>query len=140
MVFSVDEEGMVFPNVVWMIRQNIGHWVVLISLIVNILWDTRIQACQNGLNRLIIVALGPIKFSRYANVRNCQIGRQNTTIHYCCCYDVYVSNDGMNNITIYNLQSYHHKFATTIENLDLNLLGRLFFGVLCLSVKSECFI
>ena len=39
MVFSVDEEGMVFPNVVWMIRQNIGHWVVLISLIVNILWD-----------------------------------------------------------------------------------------------------
>ena len=59
MVCSVDEEGMVFPNVVWMIRQNIGHWVVLISLIVNIS-GTRIQACKNGLNRLIIVALGPI--------------------------------------------------------------------------------
>ena len=44
MVFSVDEEGMVFPNVVWMIRQYIGHWVVLISLIVNILCGTRIQA------------------------------------------------------------------------------------------------
>ena len=61
MVFSVDEEGMVFPNVVWVIRQNIGHWVVLISLIVNILWDKntsmqewikQVDNCSTGTNKI----------------------------------------------------------------------------------------